>query len=234
MRGTAAADSGLLTVTRTSSEPARHSSATCLTVPATSAVSVLVIDCTTTGWPPPTTTLPDAHREGGATRLRYRLAHCPAPLSAFGHQVVAQRPQQRVVAGVEQHVHAGQDLLDRQAPRRCRSTASRTTSIRVAPAVEAVRARGNAARRRHPAIPSPARGSARGRCRRRRARAGRPRRCAARSVRRQPTGRHRARSAASGPRRASSPGYSSASARVRPTSSPTRARIWLALSQAMR
>ena len=29
MRGTAAADSGLLTVTRTSSEPARHSSATC-------------------------------------------------------------------------------------------------------------------------------------------------------------------------------------------------------------
>ena len=58
MRGTAAADSGLFTVTRTSSEPARHSSATCLTVEATSAVSVLVIDCTTTGASPPTFTPP--------------------------------------------------------------------------------------------------------------------------------------------------------------------------------
>ena len=56
MRGTAAADSALLTVTRTSSEPARHSSATCLVVEATSAVSVLVIDCTTTGALPPTFT----------------------------------------------------------------------------------------------------------------------------------------------------------------------------------
>src|SRR6187549_1964661 len=56
--GTAAAASGVLTVTRTSSEPARASSATCFAVPATSAVSVLVIDCTTTGAPPPTTTLP--------------------------------------------------------------------------------------------------------------------------------------------------------------------------------
>src|SRR3546814_7481153 len=58
MRGTAAADSGLLTVTRTSSEPARHRSATCFTVEATSAVSVLVIDCTTTGASPPTATPP--------------------------------------------------------------------------------------------------------------------------------------------------------------------------------
>src|SRR6476469_2868699 len=58
IRGTAAADSGLLTVTRTSSEPARHKSATCFTVEATSAVSVLVIDCTTIGWLLPTWTLP--------------------------------------------------------------------------------------------------------------------------------------------------------------------------------
>ena len=58
MRGIAAADSGLLTVSRTISEPARHSSATCLTLEATSAVSVLVIDCTTTGLPPPTFTPP--------------------------------------------------------------------------------------------------------------------------------------------------------------------------------
>ena len=58
MRGIAAAASGVFTVKRTSSEPARHSSATCLTDEATSAVSVLVIDCTTTGAPPPTATPP--------------------------------------------------------------------------------------------------------------------------------------------------------------------------------
>jgi hypothetical protein len=41
---------------RTSSEPARASAATCRAVPSTSAVSVLVIDCTTTGDGPPTVT----------------------------------------------------------------------------------------------------------------------------------------------------------------------------------
>ncbi len=58
MCGTAAAASSRSTVMRTSSEPARASAATCFTVPATSAVSVLVIDCTTMGAPPPTLTLP--------------------------------------------------------------------------------------------------------------------------------------------------------------------------------
>ena len=43
---------------RTISEPARCSAATCATVWSTSAVSVLVIDCTTTGAPPPTITPP--------------------------------------------------------------------------------------------------------------------------------------------------------------------------------
>jgi hypothetical protein len=43
---------------RTISEPARDSAATCAIVPSTSAVSVLVIDCTTIGAPPPTATLP--------------------------------------------------------------------------------------------------------------------------------------------------------------------------------
>src|SRR5437016_1981745 len=47
--GTAAAASSWLTVTRTNSDPARARDATCSTVEATSAVSVLVIDCTTTG-----------------------------------------------------------------------------------------------------------------------------------------------------------------------------------------
>src|SRR5436190_5022499 len=58
MRGSAAAASSLLTVTRTSSEPARARAATCCTVEGTSAVSVLVIDCTTTGASLPTRTAP--------------------------------------------------------------------------------------------------------------------------------------------------------------------------------
>jgi hypothetical protein len=56
--GTAFAAASLFTVTRTSSEPARASAAICCTVDSTSAVSVLVIDCTTTGTSDPTTTDP--------------------------------------------------------------------------------------------------------------------------------------------------------------------------------
>jgi 3-oxoacyl-[acyl-carrier-protein] synthase-3 len=48
----------LFTVTRTSSLPARASAATCRTVAATSAVSVLVMDCTTMGCPDPMGTPP--------------------------------------------------------------------------------------------------------------------------------------------------------------------------------
>src|SRR5271165_4490387 len=84
MRGTAAAASSLLTVTRTNSEPARERALTCATVPSTSAVSVLVIDCTTIGAAPPMVTAPtltpmDNLREimpafylarGGSTRAR--------------------------------------------------------------------------------------------------------------------------------------------------------------------
>ena len=58
MCGTAAAASSRSTVMRTISEPARASAATCPTVALTSAVSVLVIDCTTIGAPPPTCILP--------------------------------------------------------------------------------------------------------------------------------------------------------------------------------
>ena len=56
--GTACAASGTLTVTRTISDPACASSMHCRAVPATSAVSVLAIDWTTTGAPPPTVTGP--------------------------------------------------------------------------------------------------------------------------------------------------------------------------------
>src|ERR1041385_5118045 len=58
MCGTAAAASSRSTVMRTISEPVRASAATCCAVPFTSAVSVLVIDCTTMGAPPPTLTWP--------------------------------------------------------------------------------------------------------------------------------------------------------------------------------
>src|SRR3984893_18037045 len=58
MCGTAAADSSLLAVRRTNSDPARASALTCATVPSMSAVSVLVIDCTTMGFVPPMETEP--------------------------------------------------------------------------------------------------------------------------------------------------------------------------------
>ena len=58
MCGTAAAASSRSTVMRTISEPARASAATWRTVESISAVSVLVMDCTTMGAPPPTMTPP--------------------------------------------------------------------------------------------------------------------------------------------------------------------------------
>ena len=54
--GTAWAASSLLTVIRTFCDPASKSSATCCAVAAASAVSVLVIDWTTTGAAEPTAT----------------------------------------------------------------------------------------------------------------------------------------------------------------------------------
>src|SRR5258708_4835943 len=58
MRGTCAAASAVLTVTRTISEPARASSNTWSAVRPASAVSVFVIDCTNTGAPPPISACP--------------------------------------------------------------------------------------------------------------------------------------------------------------------------------
>ncbi len=73
MCGTAAAASSRSTVMRTSSDPARASAATWATVASMSAVSVLVIDWTTTGAPPPTLTSPTitatvSRRGSGAER----------------------------------------------------------------------------------------------------------------------------------------------------------------------
>src|SRR5215470_3036505 len=58
MCGTAAAASSRSTVIRTISDPARARAATCWAVDSTAAVSVLVMDWTTTGVPPPTVILP--------------------------------------------------------------------------------------------------------------------------------------------------------------------------------
>ncbi len=62
MPATAAADSVVSTVIRTSSEPARARSSTWRAVASASAVSVLVIDCTTMGAPPPMATSPTSTR----------------------------------------------------------------------------------------------------------------------------------------------------------------------------
>ncbi len=67
--GTAAAASGVLTVTRTISEPASASSTHCRAVAAASAVSVIVMLWTTTGAPPPTWTWPT---RTGTVRCRRR------------------------------------------------------------------------------------------------------------------------------------------------------------------
>ncbi len=63
--GTAAAACSVLTVTRTSSDPARASAITWFTVEGTSAVSVLVMDCTTMGCLPPTFTPPTSTSAAG-------------------------------------------------------------------------------------------------------------------------------------------------------------------------
>ena len=73
MYGTARAASSLLTVTRTIWLPARHRAATWRTVPSTSAVSVLVMDCTTTGCALPTGTPPTFTV---TVRLRCMLCMC--------------------------------------------------------------------------------------------------------------------------------------------------------------
>src|SRR6185436_9779092 len=68
--GTAAAAPSLLTVTRTSSLPACARRATWIAVASASAVSVFVIDWTTTGWAEPTRTPPTSTLTVGRRRGR--------------------------------------------------------------------------------------------------------------------------------------------------------------------
>src|SRR5215472_5027894 len=78
MFGTAAAASAVFTVMRTTSDPASASALTCSTVARISAVSVLVIDCTTIG-----ASLPIATLSTRTSRVRRRaMFECPAMLIA--------------------------------------------------------------------------------------------------------------------------------------------------------
>ena len=114
-RGTAAAASAVLTVMRTSSEPARRARATCATVAATSAVSVLVIDWTTIGAPPPTRTPATSTRRLArrAIGVRADRVHFSAtratPPRVYGGQI------ERLPA--ERHADIGR-IAERQLERR--------------------------------------------------------------------------------------------------------------------
>ena len=75
MAGTSAAAAGVLTVMRTSSEPALANARVWMAVAMASAVSVLVIDCTTTGPSLPIRTWLSSQR---TTTWRVRR-RCPGP-----------------------------------------------------------------------------------------------------------------------------------------------------------
>src|SRR5262245_45401423 len=72
--GNASASSIFGTATRTTSQPALASAAICAVVAGTSCVFVSVIDCTTTGAPPPISTPPTVTERSLATRPCYRRA----------------------------------------------------------------------------------------------------------------------------------------------------------------
>src|SRR6188474_887964 len=82
--GTAAAASSVLTVTRTSWEPAWARRATWMAVASASAVSVLVIDCTTTGWALPTSTPPTSTDTVGRRLGRRASGEAMGVLGAAG------------------------------------------------------------------------------------------------------------------------------------------------------
>ena len=138
--GTAAARAaGLLTVTRTSSEPASASSTHWAAVAAASAVSVMVIDCTTMGAPPPIWTSPtrtpvvrcsltvlmgsgDADAE---TRYPQKAYHTPGPVACrLPGGSPAERPRVRTA---DQRASAARGRR-RRIPRRVARAAATASS----------------------------------------------------------------------------------------------------------
>ena len=97
MSGTAAAAASLLTVTRTSSLPACASRATWIAVASASAVSVLVIDWTTTGWALPTRTPPTSTDDGRAAARPKHIGrgHPPDSARAMSKPVTQKRNTKR-------------------------------------------------------------------------------------------------------------------------------------------
>src|SRR5262245_61172221 len=129
MSGTARAAASLLTVTRTSSLPAACRARTWATVAGTSAVSVLVIDCTTMGRSPPTPTPPTStgtafRRFGPITRSllvggRERPGQvCPALLAHRGTRLPPIRAGEHHPVRVAAAQLIGDGVLDGIASRR--------------------------------------------------------------------------------------------------------------------
>src|SRR6478736_620790 len=115
--GTAAAASSVLTVTRTSWEPAWARRATWIAVPSASAVSVLVIDWTTTGCADPTSTPPTSTLTLGRRRGRRLSGELTAVLAAqAADDVEAGHPDDE---GEQEHEpdHVGQLLRAEADPR---------------------------------------------------------------------------------------------------------------------
>src|SRR3954447_12950677 len=137
--GSASASSWLGHATRTMSQPAAVSSAICCRVVLTSAVRVVVIDCTEIGWSLPTPTLPTwiwrvlrrgASTGGGASGIPRLTAVMPSRLGAegayprFGRGRTAsgsgERDGHHEVADDQHHAHhqqeAGHDVRDGEQP----------------------------------------------------------------------------------------------------------------------
>src|SRR5688572_7738633 len=94
--GTAAAAPSVLTVTRTSCDPAWASRATWIAVASASAVSVLVMDWTTTGWALPTRTPPTSTLTVGRRRGRSASGEVTGlgPAAQDSEQVESGHPDQ--------------------------------------------------------------------------------------------------------------------------------------------
>ena len=140
--GTAAAAWSLLTVTRTNSLPASASSLTCATVASTFAVSVLVMDCTTTGLLPPTLTPPTST---ATDFLLSPTAHAP---QSFENERILGESTEREGAHQGDRSNVGHPLAPRSSPARRRIDVGPDRAARWNPS----RGRGNVSIARPPTM----------------------------------------------------------------------------------